>query len=104
MRSRQCVVDSDSLARNVLLCCPILGNIVGGPGATRRLLQATVLTVFVGLVGVLFFVISVAVGYQLASRDRIKPGVAVLGIEVGGLTEQEAQAHLAPAIVAIADQ
>jgi vancomycin resistance protein YoaR len=47
---------------------------------------------------------STIAGYELASWNRVKPGVTVLNIDVGGLTLDEAQARLAPRALAIMDQ
>jgi vancomycin resistance protein YoaR len=43
-------------------------------------------------------------GFELSSQDRILPGVHVLGIPLGGLTQPEAAALLAPRSAAILDQ
>jgi vancomycin resistance protein YoaR len=47
---------------------------------------------------------SIVVGFEVASWNRIKPGVMVLDVPVGGLTLQEAEARLAPRALAILDQ
>jgi len=47
---------------------------------------------------------SAVAAFEAASWNRIKPGVAVLDVPVGGLTSDEAQARLAPRALAILDQ
>jgi vancomycin resistance protein YoaR len=47
---------------------------------------------------------STVLGFEVVSWNRIKPGVAVLDVPVGGLTVEEAQASLAPRALAILDQ
>jgi vancomycin resistance protein YoaR len=47
---------------------------------------------------------SAVLAFEIASWNRIKPGVAVLDMPVGGLTPDEAQARLAPRALAILDQ
>ena len=44
-----------------------------------------------------------AIGLEIASRDRMLPGVVVLGVSVGGLTLDEAAARLGPTSAAILD-
>jgi vancomycin resistance protein YoaR len=53
---------------------------------------------------VLVFASAAVAGFELSSRDRILPGVHVLGIPLGGLTRAEAAAALAPRSAAILDQ
>lgn len=50
------------------------------------------------------FAVSMLVGFQLTTWDRIAPGVTALGVPVGGLTEEEATARLAPAIATTLDR
>jgi vancomycin resistance protein YoaR len=56
------------------------------------------------LVGVVVLGSAALVGFEVASWDRIKPGVAVLDVPVGGLTLAEAQAKLTPRALQILDQ
>src|SRR6476660_1875588 len=49
-------------------------------------------------------VVAAVVGFEASSWNRIKPGVAVLDVELGGLTVDQAQAQLTPRAVAILDQ
>ena len=49
-------------------------------------------------------VASIATAFEVSSWNRIKPGVAVLDVPVGGLTLEQAQARLAPRALAILDQ
>ena len=56
------------------------------------------------VIGVAIFVVAAVIGLELASRDRVLPGVAVLGVPVGGLTVQDAAARLGPASAEILDQ
>ena len=49
------------------------------------------------------FVAGAAIGLEIASRDRMLPGVVVLGVPVGGLTLNEAAARLGPTSAAILD-
>src|SRR6185312_6136341 len=58
----------------------------------------------VGLAAVVLFVVSAVVGDEFATRDRVKPGVSVLGTPVGGLTLDEATARLSPRTAAVLDQ
>jgi vancomycin resistance protein YoaR len=48
--------------------------------------------------------ISMILAFEVASWNRIKPGVAVLDVPVGGLTRDEAQTRLAPRALTILDQ
>ena len=50
------------------------------------------------------FVTGAAIGLEVASRDRVLPGVVVLGVPVGGLSVSDAAARLAPTAAAIVDQ
>src|SRR4051794_11592643 len=43
-------------------------------------------------------------GFELATWDRITPGVSVLDVPLGGLTVEEAQSRLAPRSLSILDQ
>jgi vancomycin resistance protein YoaR len=52
----------------------------------------------------LVLVAAALAGLELASGDRILPGVRVLGLPVGGLTTDEAAARLSPRSAAILDQ
>ncbi|HEX8966334.1 MAG TPA: VanW family protein [Chloroflexota bacterium] len=47
---------------------------------------------------------STALGFEIGSWNRVKPGVAVLDVPVGGLSLDEAQTRLAPRTLAILDQ
>ena len=47
---------------------------------------------------------SSVVAFELSSWDRVKPGVTVLEVPVGGLTQEQAQAQLAPRALSILDQ
>ena len=49
------------------------------------------------------FAVSAAISLEVASRDRMLPGVVVLGVPVGGLTLEDAEARLAPTSAAILD-
>jgi vancomycin resistance protein YoaR len=44
------------------------------------------------------------VGFEVSSWNRVKPGVTVLDVNLGGLTLDQAQAQLAPRALAILDQ
>ena len=56
------------------------------------------------LAAIVVFAGCAAVGLEIASRDRILPGVVVLGVPVGGLTLPDATARLGPTSAAILDQ
>jgi vancomycin resistance protein YoaR len=56
------------------------------------------------LASIVVFAICAVVGLHLSTRDRILPGVVVLGQPVGGLTPQAASARLGPVSAAILDQ
>jgi vancomycin resistance protein YoaR len=56
------------------------------------------------LAALALFLVSAIVGDEVATRDRVKPGVSVLGISVGGLTLDEATARLTPRTAAVLDQ
>ena len=58
----------------------------------------------VSLTAALMFSVSAVAGFQLATWDRVKPGVAVLGVPLGGLTPDEAAASLEPYTTAILDR
>src|ERR1700730_13689611 len=58
----------------------------------------------VGVVGLTLFFISAVVGDEVTTWNRVKPGVTVLGIPVGGLTLEEAAARLNPRTAAVLDQ
>jgi vancomycin resistance protein YoaR len=49
------------------------------------------------------FVVSAAITLEIASRDRMLPGVVVLGVPVGGLTLEDAAARLRPTSAEILD-
>ena len=66
--------------------------------STINKVLALVAAALIALVG------SVAVAFEVSSWNRIKPGVAVLDVPVGGLTVEQAQARLAPRALAILDQ
>jgi vancomycin resistance protein YoaR len=53
---------------------------------------------------VVMLAVSTVLGFEIASWNRVKPGVTVLNIAVGGLTLDEAQQRLAPRALAILDQ
>jgi vancomycin resistance protein YoaR len=57
-----------------------------------------------GLLAVLLFTAALIVGLQVATHERILPGVAVLGTPVGGLTRTEAEARLTPVVQTLLDQ
>jgi vancomycin resistance protein YoaR len=57
------------------------------------------------MIGALVVLVGSSLGtYELASWDRVKPGVSVLDVPVGGLTIEQAQARIAPRALAILDQ
>jgi vancomycin resistance protein YoaR len=56
------------------------------------------------LAALLVLVGSIVLSFEIASWNRIKPGITVLDVPVGGLTAAEAQARLAPRALAILDQ
>jgi vancomycin resistance protein YoaR len=67
--------------------------------------QLTVLKILGGAAAaVIVLALSTVAGFEAASWNRIKPGIAVLDVPVGGLTLEEAQAKLAPRALAILDQ
>src|SRR6266568_4306977 len=47
---------------------------------------------------------SIVLSFEIASWNRIKPGISVLDVPVGGLTLDEAQARITPRALAILDQ
>jgi vancomycin resistance protein YoaR len=49
-------------------------------------------------------VVAAFVGFEASSWSRIKPGITVLDVDLGGLTMDQAQAQLAPRALAILDQ
>jgi vancomycin resistance protein YoaR len=55
------------------------------------------------LTAAVLFAVGAAIALEIASRDRMLPGIVVLGVPVGGLTLQEAAARLGPASAAILD-
>ncbi|MBV8717076.1 MAG: VanW family protein [Chloroflexi bacterium] len=57
-----------------------------------------------GLTAIVVLAASCLAAFELSTQDRIKPGVSVLDVPVGGLTVQEAQEKLAPRALAILDQ
>jgi Putative peptidoglycan binding domain len=65
-----------------------------------RLLSACAITLFAALV----LAASSVAAFELSSWNRIKPGVFVLDVPVGGLTTEEAQQQIAPRALAILDQ
>jgi vancomycin resistance protein YoaR len=72
---------------------------------TRRVNQSTpIRAIGLGLATLIVLSCSAVAGFELASANRVKPGVQVLDVPVGGLTLQEAQARLAPRALAILDQ
>jgi vancomycin resistance protein YoaR len=66
--------------------------------------QRVLLALGMLVVTVLALVSSAVAGFELSSRDRILPGVHMLGLPLGGLTRAEAAAELAPRSAAILDQ
>jgi vancomycin resistance protein YoaR len=52
----------------------------------------------------LLFVVWAVVGFEVATRDRVMPGVRILGVPVGGLNVTEASAELSPRATALLDQ
>lgn len=67
-------------------------------------LSPTLTAIGLGLAALVVLGCGTVLGFEIASWNRIKPGVAVLDVPVGGLTLQEAQERLAPRAVAILDQ
>jgi vancomycin resistance protein YoaR len=61
-------------------------------------------TLTLALGALLLLVGSTVVAFEASSWNRIKPGVSVLDVPVGGLTIDEAQARIAPRALAILDQ
>ena len=55
------------------------------------------------LAAAVLFAACAAIGLEIASRDRMLPGVVVLGVSVGGLTLDEAATRLGPTSAAILD-
>ena len=53
---------------------------------------------------VVVLIATVFVGFEVSSWNRVKPGVTVLDVNLGGLTLDQAQAQLAPRALAILDQ
>lgn len=58
----------------------------------------------IGIAAVFVLAITSVAAFELSSLDRVKPGVSVLDVPVGGLTAAEAQAQIAPRALAILDQ
>jgi vancomycin resistance protein YoaR len=58
----------------------------------------------IGIGALVVLVISTAGAFEVASWDRVKPGVSVLDMPVGGLTVADAQERIAPRALAILDQ
>ena len=52
----------------------------------------------------LVFGLAMVLGFEVATWDRITPGVSVLDVPLGGLTVEEAQNRLAPRALSILDQ
>ena len=61
-------------------------------------------TIALAAAALIALVASVAIAFQVSSWSRIKPGVAVLDVPVGGLTLDQAETRLAPRALAILDQ
>ena len=57
-----------------------------------------------GLAAALVLASTTVVAFEVASANRVKPGVQVLDVPVGGLTLQEARDKLTPRALAILDQ
>jgi vancomycin resistance protein YoaR len=60
--------------------------------------------VALALASLLVLAASAAAAFELSSWERVKPGVSVLDINLGGLTEKEAEQQIAPRALAILDQ
>jgi vancomycin resistance protein YoaR len=60
--------------------------------------------VVVGLASLLVLALSGVVAFEASSWNRVKPGVSVLDVPVGGLTLEQAQTQIAPRALAILDQ
>ena len=58
----------------------------------------------IGLAALIVLAGSSALSFEISSWNRVKPGVTVLDVSVGGLSLDEAQARLAPRALAILDQ
>jgi len=56
------------------------------------------------LIAIVVLAASSLAAFELSSWDRVKPGVSVLDVAVGGLTPTEAQDKIAPRALAILDQ
>jgi vancomycin resistance protein YoaR len=56
------------------------------------------------LVAIVVFTACAALGFAVAGRDRIVPGVVVLGVPVGGLTRDDAATRLGPPSAHVLDQ
>src|SRR4051812_23488217 len=52
----------------------------------------------------LAFGAAMVLGFEIATWDRVTPGVSVLDVPLGGLTVEEAQNRLAPRALSIVDQ
>jgi hypothetical protein len=57
-----------------------------------------------GAASLAILVATAFIGFEVSSWNRVKPGVAVLDVNLGGLTLDQAQAQLAPRALAILDQ
>ena len=57
-----------------------------------------------GVACLVVLVVTALVGFEASSWNRVKPGVTVLDVNLGGLTLDQAQAQLAPRALAILDQ
>jgi vancomycin resistance protein YoaR len=84
-----------------MLYSPRLVNLFLSGLRTKSLFALAAAVVFAGCA---VFFSGAALGLGLASRDRILPGVVVLGVPVGGLTLPDATASLGPTAAAILDQ
>jgi len=71
---------------------------------SSRRTMTVVRAIGIGLIACLVMVVSTLAAFEAASWSRIKPGVSVLDVPVGGLTLDEAQAQIAPRALAILDQ
>jgi vancomycin resistance protein YoaR len=58
----------------------------------------------IGIGALVVLGISTLAAFEVASWDRVKPGVSVLDVPVGGLTVADAQERIAPRALAILDQ
>ncbi|HEX2037906.1 MAG TPA: peptidoglycan binding domain-containing protein [Chloroflexota bacterium] len=76
-----------------------------GQGSKRALRAPGWLIALLALIGVLLLGVPAAgLAYGLAFANRILPGVHALALDLGGLTEAEAQARLVPAIERLIEQ